>query len=235
MTTDRSTHNLSAHIPPIEHQLRPRRGAIGLVDIIFGPGATAWEIGLALVAGLLGAMTTCWYAAMTKLEWTSLQYAVAAVIAFDIFGGAVANSTLSAKRWFHRPGHGRLAIIAFVAVHMLHFVLVGCLFRSMDWAFVLTTYCLLMAATIIVLGTPGYLQRPVAVFFICFAVAMTSFCFSPTPGFNWFVPLIFIKLSPMVMPLHDAIESFSVDCPVARHDFTKNHGQLQSPSSLQLA
>ena len=83
-----------------EHQLRPRRGPIGLVDIIFGPGATGWEVGLALVAGLFGAATTCWYAATTKLEWTSLQYAVAAVIAFDIFGGAVANSTMAQSGGF---------------------------------------------------------------------------------------------------------------------------------------
>ncbi len=64
----------------------------------------------------------------------------------------------------------------------------------MDWTFVLATYSLLMAATFVVLVTPGYLQRPVAVIFICIAMAMTSFCFSPTPGFDWFVPLIFIKL-----------------------------------------
>lgn len=167
---------------------------MGLVDIIFGPTATVWEIGLALVAGLFGAATICWYVATTKLEWTSLQYVVAAVIAFDIFGGAVANSTISAKRWFHRPGQGQLAILAFVAVHLLHFMLVGCLFRSMDWTFVLATYSLLMAATVVVLNTPCTLQKPVAVLFICIAVATTSFYFSPTPGFDWFVPLIFIKL-----------------------------------------
>ncbi len=89
-----------------EHQLRPRRGPIGLVDIIFGPGATGWEVGLALVAGLFGAATTCWYAATTKLEWTSLQYAVAAVIAFDIFGGAVANSTIRRKAVVSSAGPG---------------------------------------------------------------------------------------------------------------------------------
>ena len=58
----------------------------------------------------------------------------------------------------------------------------------------LVFYGLLMTATIIVVTTARYLQMPVAVMFLCLAVTLMSFCFSPTPGFEWFVPMIFVKL-----------------------------------------
>lgn len=181
-------------VVPIGEPLVPRKGVLRFVDIVFGPKATVWEIGVALLTGVFGAAAICWYANSARLEWNDLQYAVAAVIAFDIFGGAVANLTISAKRWFHRAGQGRWQILAFVAVHLLHFLLVAWLFRHSDWRFLIAFYGLLIVGTTVVLMTASHLQAPVAMAIVCIAVAVANFCFSATPGFEWFVPLIFIKL-----------------------------------------
>ena len=68
-------------------------------DPIYGTGASLAEKNLARLAGLAGAVLVGGFVAVTDPQaWALWQYAVAAVLAFDLVGGVVANGLASAKR-----------------------------------------------------------------------------------------------------------------------------------------
>jgi hypothetical protein len=172
----------------------PRTGIAGYWDRFVGPGATDSELLLAFLGALAAAAAVPLYARTAGIPWTALQYAVAAFLAFDLVGGVVTNATQSAKRWYHRPGQGTRDHLAFVAVHGLHIALATWLFRGADWFFFLLVYGGLLLGAVIVLTVPLYLQRPVALLCVCVAFFLGLYGVAPTPGLEWFVPLLFLKL-----------------------------------------
>jgi hypothetical protein len=90
----------------------------GTLDRFLGPGTTGEEFSLILGPILLFTIIVPIVAVQRGLAWTWWQYAAAALLAFDISGGITTNATSSAKRWYHREGHGTKAHLAFLSVHI---------------------------------------------------------------------------------------------------------------------
>ncbi len=173
---------------------QPRSGIAGYWDKFVGPGATGVEQLLSLMPATVAALAVSYYAYSIQLGWNLIQYIVAALLAFDITGGVTTNATSSAKRWYHRDGQGFAQQFGFVAVHALHIFLVAWLFRGMDVVFFGAVYAYLLVSALITLSVPLYVQRSVALLLVCGAILLSIYVLSPTEGFEWFIPFLFIKL-----------------------------------------
>ncbi len=173
---------------------KPRKGWRGVWDAFIGPGATAAEEWLQLLGGLvLSAMALLVFFMRFPSEATLAQIIILTILAFDLSGGIITNATSTAKRWYHRDGQGWWQHFVFVLPHGLHLALLVWLFPGLTWWFFLLFYGYLVATTLLILHTPLYLQRPMA--FICYAgVLLLNMVYAPTPGLEWFVPFLFLKL-----------------------------------------
>lgn len=173
----------------------PRNGLIGLWDRLIGPGATPAENTLIIISSIIGTLAAA--LRLWLLGFNSLHLAVGAVLGFDIIGGVVCNATDTTKRWYHRSEATWIQHITFVSLHLIHVALVSWLFRdptSFDWNyFGSISSCLLFSAAI-VLATPNYLKRPIAAGLYLVAIAIGLYRVGSTPGVEWFVPALFLKL-----------------------------------------
>ncbi len=172
----------------------PRKGLLRALDAFIGPGATTAELWLQGVLTVMGGTTLIGLALWSGTAWTPVQIVLASLLALDMVGGIVTNATSSAKRWYHREGQGFWRHLGFTALHTGHIFLVAWLFRDMDWHFLTLGSIFLLAAATLILKTPLYLQRPVALFLFAMSLPLTQYAFSPTPGLEWFLPFLFPKL-----------------------------------------
>lgn len=172
----------------------PRSGLPGAIDRFIGPGATAAELGVQILFVVLGGFFLIGYALWRDPGWTVFQHLLAVVLGLDMVGGMITNSTSAAKRWYHRPGQSFGRKMGFISLHLAHVFLVAWLFRGMDWLYfgAFAGYLLLSAA--LVLKTGLYLRRPVAFGLFAVSVLAANLLFSPTPGLEWFIPFLFLKL-----------------------------------------
>ena len=109
-------------------------------------------------------------------------------------GGVLTNATATAKRWHHRPGQGWQSHLSFVSLHMLHISLIALLFREGDGVFFAAVSSYLLLASMLILRSPLYLQRPIALGLYGLALLGDRYLLAPTPGLEWFLPLFFLKL-----------------------------------------
>jgi len=149
----------------------PRLGWKGSWDKFVGPGATDAEEWLQLGAGLIigAAMVGLfWQANGLQAGWLVFVFVV--VLALDLGGGLITNSTATAKRWYHRAEHSKFALFKFIAIHGLHVGAVAWIFADEALLYFAVSYGFLMLATALILWVPLYLQRPAAVSF--FAIGL---------------------------------------------------------------
>ena len=172
----------------------PRAGLWGALDIFIGPGATPAEIWLQSVPAVLAGIAAPLYASSSGLGWSGVQLAVAGLFAFDMTGGIVTNATSTAKRWYHREGQGFWQHFAFTAVHAVHLFVVAWLFRALDWGFFGVTTAYLLVATAVILESPLYLRRPLALLLYALALLVSIYGLTPTVGLEWFLPFFYLKL-----------------------------------------
>ena len=172
----------------------PRAGLAGQWDRFVGPGATVSEQVLPVVVAILASVLVTAAAVSKDLGWTAAQYILAAVLAFDLFGGPATLATPSAKRWYHRPAASHASHLRFVSAHLLQIGLVAWLFRGGDWPWTAAIGAAVFLASAIVLATPLHLRRAVAYALACAGAALGLSVFESTPGLQWFVPVLFIKL-----------------------------------------
>ena len=118
----------------------PRKGISGQWDKFVGPGSTLSEQIVALLPAILAAFAIIYYSYVSNLEWSLIQYIIAALLAFDIIGGVATNATSSAKRWYHRNGQTAPKHLAFVAIHILQIFLVSWLFRNLDIPYIAVVF-----------------------------------------------------------------------------------------------
>jgi len=172
----------------------PRKGLAGMWDRLTGPGATTIEAMVQIVPAIVAAFALPLFAIVYRLGWNPIQLLVAGALALDMTGGVIGNAASSVKRFWHRKELNFKAHMFFVAIHAAQLFLVAWLFRGMDWQFFQTYYIYLILAATIILKLPLYLQRPVATGFYVGAILINCYCFKPTVGFEWFIPLFFMKL-----------------------------------------
>lgn len=177
------------------------RAPDGKGDAIFGAGATSAEKSLANAAALIGAFVIVAAGLATGVDWNVALYVVAAVIAFDVVGGVVANGLNSAKRDHHGPpsatantGFGRLVRlpVVFTALH-IHPIIVGAFYPPYLWWWGPSWYLVILGGTVAVRAVPLYLQRPTALGY-CASVAMAA-VYVPAPElWGWLPVMLALKL-----------------------------------------
>lgn len=101
----------------------PRAGLLGAWDRLVGPGMTGAELGLVLAVSFMAAILAGFKVWNLDMGW--LLALISAVIAFDVIGGAVCNMTETTKRWVHRDGTGAKEHLSFIALHVLHIIIVA--------------------------------------------------------------------------------------------------------------
>ena len=177
------------------------RPPAGKGDGIFGAGATTAEMTLANAVALLGAVIVVAAGLVTRVDWNAILYVVAAVIAFDVVGGVVANGLNSAKRDHHGPpsatadtAFGRLVKlpVVFTALH-IHPIIVGTFYPPHLWWWGPIWYLIILSATVTVRAVPLYLERPTALGW-CAIVTMAA-VYTPAPQmWGWLPVMLALKL-----------------------------------------
>lgn len=174
----------------------PRAGLAGEWDKFIGPGATRAELWLQWLGtvGLTAVLALININQRRQLGWSTWQWLIFLLFAFDLSGGIITNATSTAKRWYHRAGQRFVDHLGFVAVHGLHLALVAWLFRGGDWPYFVVYYGYLLVATAVILRTPLYLKRPLALLLYSGTLLLNSSIILPTAGLGWFIPFFFLKL-----------------------------------------
>jgi hypothetical protein len=173
----------------------------GKPDLTVGTGAVTQEQILAYASGLILPLLYLYWYLTGHLDWTPWQYALAAILALDIGAGAVANALNSCKRFYHTPRKvDETATVGllknkyfFTALHVYP-MLAGFLFGSTNWLYGVGWYALLLLGAFAVHRTPLYLQRPAAVLVVLLVILMNNYLIPPIEGFEWLMPLLFIKI-----------------------------------------
>lgn len=173
----------------------------GATDLGVGTGATAGEKFLGYGTGFFAFIFYSALYLFGDLGWELWQYLIAILLAFDVMGGVVANSLNSCKRFYHTPPKPDESWLVrflknphlFSAIH-IHTILVGALFANFDWFYGLFWYLLLLIGTEVVLLTPLYMQRPVAMLFVLAALLLNIYLIPSVAGFEWLAPALFIKI-----------------------------------------
>jgi len=177
-----------------QHRSHPRPGWLGWLDRFAGPEATPAELWIQFLPALGALVVAPAYALTLPIQWTGVQLGLIALLGLDLVGGVLTNATLSAKRWYHRPGQGWPQHLSFVALHVVHVFLVAWLFRGGDWLFFGAGAGYLLGAATVIVFSPRQLQRPVALGLFGIALLGDCYGFTPTPGLEWFVPFFFLKV-----------------------------------------
>lgn len=173
----------------------------GKPDSVAGTEAASIEKLLAWTGGLIGVGITLFFYWKNEFNWTNWQYIVVAIIAYDTVGGAIANSLNSCKRFYHsslqifEPGYVKLAKnhLLFALIHV-HTLLISLIFATAGLFYGIFWYLLLQASVLTVTKTPLYLQRPVSILIIVTALLINSYVVISPIGFEWLVPILFIKI-----------------------------------------
>jgi hypothetical protein len=173
----------------------------GAPDPIAGTGANWLEHVLMWLAGLSGAGLMIFLAHDGYVAWTWLQTAIAAVLGFDLIGGAVALNLNSAKRFYHSPPQeSERGAVRFMkgplylpATHV-HPILVYLLYKPDEYMTGIAVYLAAAVSVAVVRIAPLYLARPLAVAAIVASTIAAIYVLPLVPGFEWLVPVLFLKL-----------------------------------------
>lgn len=171
-------------------------------DWLMGAGATRAERAVIWAGSLVGVGVVAVMGVRGDPGgWAWWQYVLAALLALDLFGGAVSNAANSTKRQYYGPdfaqagGIGRIvrAPVVFTSLHVYPFLIVA-LFPGGSWAWAATMYGIAVAGAVIVDRlVPRYLQRPVAMLVFILALLVPLFLHAP-PGWAWFPVVYLAKL-----------------------------------------
>ncbi len=180
---------------------QPRAGLAGALDRFIGPGASPAEIALQFGVAAAAAVGAFLYARWVGVpSWSWLHYAVAVLLAFDVMGGVVTNATASARRWYHREGRTARHHMTFVLAHGAHLIVVWLLFAGRDVLWLAGAALYLIVAAALILATPRYLQRAVALSAFAGVLALCLHAWPQPSGLEWFLPLFYLKLLVSYLP-----------------------------------
>ena len=172
---------------------KPRSGLLGFLDSFVGPGATGTELALQFVPAFVAAGIASLTASFLHKQPMSMVL-VSALLALDTVGGVLTNSTVPAKRWFHRPGQTNINHFFFVVIHALQLGLFAIFFRSDPLPFFLSVYCWLLMASLFILCSGHRIKRPVAMLLYMITLIGNLYFWKPTETVEWFLPVFFLKL-----------------------------------------
>ena len=192
----RSTTTVDGPAPVIDWRAPP--GASD--DWLYGAGATRTERSLVNAAAALGVALVAWTWFGGGVAWAWWQAALAAVLAVDLFGGAVANALGAAKRQYHgapraapeRPVARLLrSPVAFAALHLHPFLVVWAYGADpASWWWAVELYAAAVGGSVAIGLVPLFLARPTAMLLFVAAVPALGFAVA-APGWGW-LPAVFL-------------------------------------------
>ncbi len=159
-----------------------------------GPGATKAELIIQQAFPYLFGTLLPLIAYLKGWGWNWIQMILAALLAIDMLGGVLTNATSTAKRWYHREGQGFKQHMKFVLLHILQIFVVMAAFDWGNWIFVIGGYSYLLIASLTILKSPLYLQRPIALGSLFGGVLIALYILPTPPHFEWFLPAYYIKI-----------------------------------------
>jgi hypothetical protein len=170
------------------------------LEKFIGPGATLAECFLQFSMAILAAVAAVVYPLVAGLSWGWWQYIIVGLLGLDMAGGVATNATNSGKCWYHRRSQTITKHLSFIAIHIIQIGLVYGFFAPSLWPQGLILYLLLLIFATVILLTPLYLQRPVAL--LCYVVALivNVYAITQIQGLEWFVSLLFLKLLASHLP-----------------------------------
>jgi hypothetical protein len=169
----------------------------GELQRLLGPGKSSAEYAVELVGGgVCVALLAClaWRTGAYH-DWSPLQAALITLVALDLVGGVLTNSTNAAKRWYHRPAPGTArARLVFVSTHVMHLAAVALVMLDDAWPWLLVNASLLLACAVLIELVPLYVKRPAAMAAYLAALLVNLAWFALPAALAWLVPLFFLKL-----------------------------------------
>ncbi len=165
-----------------------------MLDRFVGPGATRAERLLQFVPTLFVTLGLIATAVLSDWGWTPVQLIIAAVLTLDMVGGVITNATSAGKRWYHRAGQGFRQHMMFVLIHIVQPTLLVLFFDPGNWMFVAAGYGYLVLASLLILLTPLYLQRPLAGLLLVLSFFLSLYVLPVPQHFEWFLPVFYTKL-----------------------------------------
>jgi len=194
LKTQRASTELS-HPPRIDWSYS------GVPDPMAGTGATFIERLLFWIVGLIGAGLMILLAHGGWVAWSWWETALAALIAFDLIGGAAGAALNSSKRFYFSPvkpdEQGPLKYLKsgyYLPIISVHPILVYLVYRASSLWTGVAIYFAVGAIAILVRKAPLYLARPYGVIATVAAI-IANIYFIPAPaGFEWMLPVLVLKL-----------------------------------------
>lgn len=171
-----------------------RSGFKGKIDSFIGPGATSAEKNIQSYIPLLAGGLLIFSAYVGEFDWHLSQYLVALILTLDMVGGVITNATASAKRWYHREGEGFKQHMAFIMVHFVQLGFFSGFFLDFNLVWIALVGGYMLFASTLILLTPLYLQRPVALTLYCVSLLLSLYVFESVAGLEWFLPVFYLKL-----------------------------------------
>lgn len=182
----------------IEWEIPPTPpGWRGELQRLLGPGKSKAEGTVELIGGgvcvaLLGCLA--WRTGAYQ-DWSPVQAVLITLVALDLVGGVLRNSTNAAKRWYHRPAPGAArARLVFVSTHILHLAAVAFVILDDAWPWLLANASLLLACTVLIELVPLYVKRPTAMAVYLAALLVNLALFELPAALAWLAPVFFLKL-----------------------------------------
>jgi len=164
------------------------------MDRFVGPGATPAELLLQFVPTLILAFGWVGFALYQGMDWTWWQLLLAWILVVDMVGGVITNATNAGKRWYHRPGQGFRQHLGFVLLHAFQPAVIVLAFDWGNLTFFIGSFGYLLGATLCLLTTPLYLQRPLAGLLVVIGCFLGLYVLPVPIGFEWFVPVYCVKV-----------------------------------------
>lgn len=171
-------------------------GLLGMLDRFLGPGKTRIETSIEYLGGAIcfGLAIVFMYSRNTDSVRTVGQWIIFILLALDLIGGVITNSTNAAKRRYHKDKNstGRLT---FVFAHTLHLALISWgLLVSQSVLFFSFNLILLVIGAVAIEKSPYEGRRPLAIVFLMIAIFSNLILFDLPVDLNWVPTLFFLKL-----------------------------------------
>jgi hypothetical protein len=167
------------------------RAVRALNDGLVAPGAARQE--LLLTYATAGAGTVLALVLADRAGIGVLASVVSAVVAFDLFGGAVANAVPAARRRWHGPGSSPTRHLAFVGAHVQP-LLLALTSRGYGVGSAALLYGVTIVAAAVVVAAPPDLRRAVALSAATLGLGLVTVVAAPPAELAWLAPVLLVKL-----------------------------------------
>lgn len=161
--------------------------------LLHGDNPDPREMALTYALGTVSTIFIIAFSLNAGTELSVLQIVVLAVLALDIVGGVIANSTRSTNTWYRERSLG--AQFLFLAVHAFHPLVAVLVLDPGNWLYFgfVYLYMLATASVVLMLARTDY-QRPVAYGLYIVGLILALYLLNPAPAIVWLAPVYFTKL-----------------------------------------